>query len=538
MPYKDVAAVYNNPDQYESLALARVTYGTNGNTFVQDPNNLLLNEAYPYEAVLPGNGVSVKRVFITQPRETSTFTEKIRGLAALPNQTFNANMAATRLGEEQNLASLFKTTSYDNQRRYLTTSVFHAWVMCRARAWDPGLGPHTYMMTTITDYAKVKVLTQYSSALNYTLNEYNNIQSATPYYFNGRKLIQAAKDIAGGNAVLAQELFDSYLWLATNSTSHAAANVILVDISPQTVWPLLHVTTITNHAMSEEQFFTLFSTQHTEEDIILTRTLWPTSYPRINYLDATGAFRLPAAPRTLSIPFYNPFDHLAILMDDIEKQLPVIIWQNIANAQKFRTRIFYYINHFMRAYTINALGVPFPLAKLDSNPGPAPPVYAICEPFLSIVDVLMVRWRFQPWELLVGLGGTLSTKIKLATVPNSITSSDTDAPLTAFTAANGFVRLGPTAVRDVNVLPPSMYRAYAANVMQYHTPFTGINQPLPQHNEESTPAYILERRGQGVVASTYQLSGFPAAASIGNFRNKTQIYDLPFQNQYLTLGPL
>lgn len=478
-----------------------------------------------------------RHIYVTQPRQASLFGEEVRALAALPLQTLTANMAATRYGERQNLGAIFNASSYDPQRRHLPTSVMHAWMMCRADQWGP-VGPTTVNVISLSTYSRIKVLCEYTPALSMPNADYDIFQTGTPYYFNSAKLKHAAALLSPNNQPLAQDLFESYLWLATNAAPVIQGQVILVDVCSTTSAQIGMLITPTQHRMSQENFFTLMASQHIEEDMILSLALWPTTLPLLNFVGPTGTYVNALARRKISIPHYNSFDHLCGLMDDIQKPNPNIVWQNIANVQAHRTRLFYYINYFMRAYTINSLGIPFPLHKLDHTPGGYLTLVETCDPFCSTKSQVATRWRFQPWELLIAMGGTLSTKIKMATVPNSATSHETDAPLTIITSGNGFTRMIPTTFKDPLILSPAYAINPVAAVTNYQTPINAIVQPYAAHHEETMPALLLDRRGNGSVASNYGLSGIIVQSAINDFRKRTTIFSQPYQNQYLELGPL
>lgn len=535
VPYEAVLAVFNNPEHFQSLPITRVMKGVGGDPFVTDNQNFP-QDPYPLENFNANAMFFTTSIFVTQPREASLFAEEVRALAALPLQTLTVNMAPGRLGERQNLGAIYNTSSYDTQRRYLPTSIMHSWMMCRADQWGP-LPNTTINLLSLTDYAQIKVLREYTPMLNMPIADFEFFQSCSPYYFNSAKLRQAAAKLSPNNAAFAQELYNSYLYLATCSTQTARANVVLVDVHLEADYAIGFNIIVNEHNMSQDNFFTLMTSQHLEEDMILSLALWPTTDPLRDYISNTGTYPNLIARRELTIPHYNAFDHLCNLMDNIQKPIPNIIWNNIYGIGAFRTKLFYYINHFMRAYTINSLGMPFPFHKFNHTPGVYTTPTTICQPFCHSKVLAALRWRFQPWELLIALGGTLATKIKLTVVPNSPASDETDAPISVFHSPIGS-RVGPTTFKDPLILPPATTYAGGLVNINYHSIINGITQLTPVHHEESYPVYIVDRRGAGFVASNYTLQGVQSALSITNFRKKTTIHNEPYQNAYLELGPL
>jgi hypothetical protein len=508
IPYDRLEKALIDPNSTQHLDLNSTRYiapignasVTAFNTFNDTTSGV--EDAYPMAPVDNPYTTLTKQIVITQPRKDSPFYDKMSNYVVSPEAPFSSTIAPQRLASDQVLSYLFRATAFDKQRRYLNTGAFQAWMLVRRGAVvRPGV-LHTLRCLKLYKYAQVTACVEFANNLGITQADFDIIKEATPVYYNRSKLIQTFIKYGIQNH---QMHLDSFLYLnglmATNNPFALPHFVVYVDVSNVGAEAFNHQSLCDEIDFQPRLFFLLLASQHSLEDVVLTRVLYPTTFPRSYYVrTATG--QVPAHdnnnPDTISCCRYNSFDHLCYLMDSVNEQIPDMTNSFLYGGGLREGRLFSLISYYMRALTVSFLGLPFPRSTIASYSINTPPAETICSPFIQagVRDMFACRWRFVPWELLVALGGTSGSKLALGGLLYATERSETDAKMRDFQdLATGYYRPIPTSPNLPYVVPTAMYRAGG----QYnYRGISGVQSPITTdaQYENFVPYFIAERRGE------------------------------------------
>lgn len=535
IPFETLRLLHEDPSHHKKLCLDYIRTvppapRPDRHAF-QEFNDTITNnweEAYHANPLQTPYLTNTRNIVVTQPRAASPFFEKISNYLNNPEAPYSAHIAPQRLGSDQVYSYLYNPSTYDKQRRYLNTGIMQYWMMARRRSLNPPGAVYNMHRLKVYKYAQLIACVEFPDQWGINRADWNLIKSSLPYYYDKAKLMDILTCL---DHPFPQLIIDSYLYLAGCSivgNLGPPANVIFIDVSNAPADPRTALTTPTELGMLPDLFFALLTSQHGAKDTILTRVLYPTSFPAVYHIrDNTG--EVPAhnnvTPDIFSVCTYNPFDHLCYLMDSVNdaRIIPVILYRDDTVPTD---RIFSMVQYFMRALTVSFLGLPFPRVNIPQFPIRSGICQHICAPFIQAGNAPMIelRWRFIPWELMIAFGGKLATKISLGGLLYPPERGQNDAEMKENqNVVNGRLVMVPKNPSLPYVLPT----AYAVGNGNYtyrgSQSLTDLVHPTLMIYESFIPHFINERRGEGICIANESVAD--ARSSLQGFRNPvTQNY--------------
>lgn len=494
------------PDLALNNGLSHVQVGHLGTPAILNPFPVGPGDNPAYLLVPPGVYlIDNRKMTLSYPRKPSAFLDELQLYAAQPMGPYSSTIAPKRLADNAGWRSLLLRNQIDVTNRVVSTGVFQQWIRALWRDFpDPVLGQDLFF-TNLSFYTKATSLESYTTALNIQPNEHTNIKSRRPYFFNHKKLWDIISRWGGANPIVDYQM---YLVLASETLGGYRDNVIFVDVSDHhddyhTEALTTTDVTIFNHA----KFFTIMSTQHPLEEMVLTHVLYPHSQPELDTVDNNGDVEPIITPRKgITHLEYNGLDHLCHLMDTLQEPIQRIEVGDAIQALS-RNSIFFYVRYFMKAFTVSSLGLPYPhVVNNTTDPNLAPLPTTFCSPFMfgNRTALRNKRFFFMPWEFLIAMGGTLAGKIKLIHAPNAPSSDPSDSETELYHTSNGTVLHYPKMPTNRFVLPAAERQVPQANNRTYYAK----SQAIIVHRtaaELFRPLNIMDKRRDFDSYSAYSL---------------------------------
>lgn len=454
---------------------------------------------------------------LSYPRKPSAFLDELQLYAAQPIGPYSATIAPKRLADNAGWRSLLLRNNIDLTNRCVSTGIFQQWIKALWRSFTPPLVGQDLVITNLSFYTKATSLESYAAALNVTQQEHMVIKIRRPYFFNRTKLVEM---INRWNPVTPHDFFQMYLVLAAGTLGDFTTNVIFVDVSDTTGDFEQDTITSTDVTIFDHaKLLTVMSTQHPLEELILTHVLYPHSQPELDTVDAAGDLEPYFTPRKgIATLEYNGLDHLCHLMDTLQDPLTDIDTGNFETALA-RNALFFYTRHFMKAFTVSSLGLPFPHVKNGTTaPELAPLATTFCSPFLygNRTAIRNKRFYFFPWEFLIAMGGSMADKVKLIHAANAPSSDPSDAETETYCDAAGNIYYYPKMPTNRFVLSASE----APNPQYGQRTFTAKSRATITHHtraEQYRPFHIMDKRQDFETYSAY--SPFTIRLQLPTLRN-------------------
>lgn len=446
-----------------------------------------------------------RKMTLSYPRKPSAFLDELQLYAAQPLGPYSATIAPKRLADNAGWRSLLLRNQIDATNRVVSTGIFQQWMRTLWHDFPAPVIGQDLFFTNLSFYTKATALESYSNALNIQPNEHANMKSRRPYFYNHKKLLDIITRWNRPNLI---EDYQMYLVMAGETLGGYHNNVIFVDVSEhQDDYYTEAIISNNVNLFNHDLFLSIMSTQHSLEEMILTHVLYPHSQPELDTVDNNGDLEPVITPRKgITHLEYNGLDHLCHLMDNLQE--PIQLINTGSQAQELaRNTLFFYIRHFMKAFTVSSLGLPYPhVVNSTTNPNMAPLATTFCSPFLfgNSTALRNKRFFFMPWEFLIAMGGSMADKIKLIHAPNAPSSDPSDAETEIYHNLNGAMLHYPKMPTNRFILPAAEKQAPQRDARMFYAK----SQATIIHNtaaEMYRPLNVMDKRRDFESYSAYAL---------------------------------